>query len=527
MKEKYKELLVIIFVFISSFLIRWNKIESQPYGIEGDEFSLMVTTFLTSHNIPAEEKGIWSMHTSMARDYPIPILINEIGFSLFGRDLISIRKILVLVNSIALIFFYLLCRSFFSRFISLIITILYSFTYYKLISTRIAMGPAYIDIFLYFTFYCLLQTFSLSSKRKYLFAAFSGIGATLSVLTSNISYIIPVICFMYIISQFFNSKITKKELLITIVIFLLPLICFSPKWINSFKEENARKKYALSNWVFNVEKKQFNLSKFQENLLAIKGQLFQGLTYQTSDMLVAYDSPLFPKIITVWAILGLLLSVLKLRKYFFIILWFISTFSMSVIFGLFLPRMWVVGVGSFFVLDGIIMTFFEEQIKNKYLNLFFKIILIFISLIYIKTSLDVFYLDAVNNKSFLSKDREIVDLAKKHKKDIPKKIIFISTPEFNHGIVFPTVNFYFLAEDFRNREIILKTKEDYFQILNKDELIDKELANFAKVEFIIVDNTLLQDDKVKYFLDKFKHKISGNRQYKDFTEISLFTQDEK
>lgn len=521
MKEKYKELLVIILVFVSSFLIRWNKIESKPYGIEGDEFSWMVTSFFSAHQIPAQEKGIWSMHTSMAGDYPVPIFVDKIGFFLFGNDMFSTRKILVLINSIALIFFYLLSRNFFSRFVSMIITLLYSFTYYKLISTRIAMGPAYIDFFLYFTFYSLTKTFYLNSRWKYLFIVFSGIGATLSVLTSNISYIIPVICLIYIFSQLFNSKTAKKEFLVILFIFLLPLIYFSPKWTSSFKEENARKKYALSHSVFDLEKKQFNLSKARENLQTINGQLFKGLTYQTSDMLVFYDSPLFPKIITVWAILGLLFGLISLRRYFFVVLWFISTFSMSVMLGLFLPRMWVIGIGSFFVLDGIIISYFEEQIKNKDINLIFKIILMIIVIIYIRSSLDIFYSKAVNNPSFLSKHREIVDLAKKYKKDIPKKIIFISTPEFNRGVVYPAINYYFLVEDLRNKEIIMKTKEDYFQILNEDELINKSTTNFDAIEFIIIDNSLINSDIVKNFLNNFKNRIVENKRYINFSEIRL------
>jgi len=518
---KNTDLWFLLIILLASFLVRWYQIEKQPYGLEGDEFSWAITSFFNQYKIPAEEKGIWSMHTAMAKSFPTSIFINKIGFLIFGKDILSTRKILVVVSTISLAIFYLLCRGFFSQFISLIITFLYSFSYYKLISTRIAMAPAYIDIFLYFSFFCLIRSFSIRSKFKYLLAMVSGMGVVLSLFTCNIAYIVPIICIGFIVFQFFNPKVSKKQCLLILIIFLLPLIYFSSKWIYNFKEENARKSYALSHVVFDLRKKQLYLSRVKENLQIINTQLFRGLTYETSDMLVSYDSPLISKSITILAIFGLLISFIKLRKYFFIVLWFVLSLGTSVAFGLFLPRMWIVNVGSFFILAGVSLSFLETWVIKKNLVLIFNIIIIIITLIFIKSNLNIFYSKALYNTSYLSKHREIVNLIKKHRKDIPTKTIFISTPDFNHGVIYPSVIFYFLTEHPYSTSMVMKAEERYFQILNEEELIVKLGTDSGSIKFIIIDNSLINNDRIKDNLNKLKDKILEQRSYKDFIEISL------
>lgn len=518
---KNTDLWFLLIVLLASFLVRWYQIEKQPYGLEGDEFSWTITSFFNQYKIPAEQKGIWSMHTDMAKSYPTSIFINKIGFLIFGQDMLSTRKILVVVSAISLAIFYLLCRSFYSQFISLIITLFYSFSYYKLISTRIAMAPAYIDIFLYFSFFCLIKSFSLRSKLKYLLAGISGIGMVLCLFTCNIAYIVPIICIGFIVFQFFNPKVSKKQCLLILFIFLLPLIYFSSKWIYDFKQEEGRKSYALSRVVFDLRKKQLILSQVKENLQIIDMQLFKGLIYETRDMLVAYDNPLIPKSITVLAIFGLLITLTKLRKYFFVVLWFVLSLGTSVAFGLFLPRMWVISVGSFFTLAGISLSFLEAWIIKKNFALIFNIIIVIFGLIYIKSNLNIFYLKALYSPSYLSKHREIVDLIKKHKRNIPTKIIFISTPDFNHGVIYPAVVFYFLADHPHSMSIIMKADDHYFQVLNEDELVTKLETNSSSIKFIIIDNSLINNIKVKDNLNKLKDRILEQKSYKDFTEISL------
>ena len=48
---KNTDLCFILIILLVSFLVRWYKIESLPYGIEGDEFSWSVTSYLNQFKI--------------------------------------------------------------------------------------------------------------------------------------------------------------------------------------------------------------------------------------------------------------------------------------------------------------------------------------------------------------------------------------------------------------------------------------------------------------------------------------------
>ena len=171
---KNTDLWFIFIILLVSFLVRWNNIESLPYGLEGDEFSWSVTSYLNQFKITSEQIGIWSMHESMAKSFPLSIFINKIGFFLFGQDVLSTRKILTIFSVISLTTFYLLSRKFFSQLISLLVTLLYSFSTYKLITTRIPVPHSYNDIFLCLALFFLVHAMATSKKVKYLLLVFSG-----------------------------------------------------------------------------------------------------------------------------------------------------------------------------------------------------------------------------------------------------------------------------------------------------------------------------------------------------------------
>lgn len=518
---KNTDLWFILIILFVSFLVRWYKIETLPYGIEGDEFSWSVTSYLNQFKIPSEQIGIWSMHDSMAKSFPISIIINKYSFLLFGQDILSTRKFLTLLSTISLVTYYLLCRKLFSKTVSLVITLLYSFSAYKLITSRIAVPHSYSDIFLYLAFLFLINGTMTSKKYKYLFLILSGSLFTLGLFIYNLAYITPLIGLGFIFFQFFLEKKSWKEIILIMFFFLLPIIIFLPQVIRSFNLERERKNYALEHVVFDYKKKQFRLPVLKENIVTVSNQLLKGLTYETKDMVVNYKSTLLPKSIVILALISLVLSIIKLKNYFLIFSWFTLPIVSFVLFGIFLPRMWIISAGSFFALSGISLSFLEMWLNKKNLSVIFKIIMVVFVSLYIKFNLNIFYTEALYNPSYLSKHREIVDLVKKHQRDDFTKTIYISSPEFNHGVIYPAVVFYFLSEHPNKASLIMKTKEEYFQIINKDEFKEKLKTEFNSMEYIIIDNSLINDIKVKDDLIKLDDRILEIKSHNNFTEISL------
>ncbi|MDO8529632.1 MAG: glycosyltransferase family 39 protein, partial [bacterium] len=179
------------------------------------------------------------------------------------------------VASIPLLFFFL--RYYFSIYISLLLTLIYSFSFYAIKYSRFAWNPNIIPFF-FILFLISLLKFIESKNEKFggwhiLLAISLGIGIQLHTLLLILMPLLFLLACAYI---FFKEK--RAHFLNFIIILFAVLVLNFPFFIYDFQNEGKN----LKSFFSGTEKKTQKNSSLAENILK-DGQFFiQGNTYAIS-----------------------------------------------------------------------------------------------------------------------------------------------------------------------------------------------------------------------------------------------------
>ena len=508
--------MLIILTF--SFYLRWINLEKLPYGIENDELSSTIATFLKLNNILPSDKGIWSLFngTNIVFDK-----FNQLSFYIFGPDIMSPRKMLALTSSLALIPYHLFSRQFFSRLVSLLLLFLFSFSPYKLIMSRIPHGPVYGDLFLYPSLMLILFFSAKDVKKTVLALFFSGLLINLSIFNYNLAYTMPVMAIVTIFLRGIFLKIKFKKIILYMFIFLLPFI-FSFALIKNGLEIEKSKGYAMVNSVYQINNNIFRPTKLLVNLKTIYGQFFEGLRYDTGDMFVLYSGTLINRVIVLLSIFGLFISIINFKKYYLFIIWFIlGPLIYNLFLGIFWPRTWFLSFGLVYLLAGVTLESLYKTIHkfSPFYKLILILILFFPFIYYYCQYTQKNYFESFNNPAFLISQREIYSIAKRYKDQIGKKILFI-VPELGErpvNAVYATVSFYYLVQNPNKAQYFKKTDRQTLGVIDKWEFENHSETYFKNYRIFVVDNSLLQiSDSILIKFNTYKPVMIKN---KYFTEI--------
>lgn len=520
-----REFALLIIILLISLVIRWRDIENIPYGVENDEFSWIATSLFHQHNILASEKGVWSLHDTSAQRFPVSIVINQISFKLFGTDFLSPRKILTLVHIVSLIFFYLLARKFITSNGALLITLLYSFSAYKLIASRIVGTGVFSELFVYPALLLLLSINPKNLIRSFIYTFISGISILLSILTSNLAYILPFVSIATILFTVVIKKISIKLTILLIILFLLPLILFYQKWFIGINGEVADKSYALVNKTFDLKEKKLYTNHFIGNITTAKEQLFNSLKYSTGDMFILFPGSLVNSLISWGFILGAVSALFNFKKYFILVVWlFTSAFTYQIILGLLYPRMWILTVGLIHLFAGIaIDKIYKIGSKQKAIQIIIWGLFLASSSYIIYSELSLYYKYAIYNPSFLISHREVIEITKKWRGDLGKNVLFIA-PE---GIASPTnintihtaTSFMYLISNPGKADSLKQYDRAALGVLTKHEFISNIETFLSGEKVLVIDNTILSDME-----KELKQNNSCNYStipYRYFTELEV------
>lgn len=499
------ELCAVVVIIICSFVVRWHQIETSPNGFDGDETAWVTTSLFNKHNILASEKGLWELNDGLAESFPVSVKINQLGFLIFGNDIYSARKILAILSVFSLTVFYFLTRKFFDTITSFCLTLLYSFSTYKLILSRIAEEPSYSDLFLYFF---ILMILSISSKNKllnFLFALLATIGLLLGTFSYSLAFFFPLLGLILLIIQLIKTKLRLRDKFFIFLIFLIPLISTAPKWVNNIILESDRKSYGLENAAISLKDHLFYPQVLQQNIIIARDELFKGLTYETGDMIINFNKTIIPLPIVYLGIFGVFLGLFNFKKYYSLHAWLLLAFPFIVLFGFLSARMWVNTVGALFIFSGVSIGFFSKLLKQKYLK-FVPFFLYFFTLVVIYLNLFEFYESALHNSSFIKKSREVVEFGREFKDELVSDLAFVSNPDFNQSTIYHLISFYYLgAHPEKESEIKNMTMEE-MSIFTPDFFSSSPGYLFDGYKFIIIDNNVL--DKMADILKQLpKRKV--------------------
>lgn len=517
-------ILLLVSIVVLSFIIRWKDIETVPYGIENDELEWIATSLFHENNILASEKGVWSLYDTLAFNYPVSTKLISLSFKIFGTDFLSARKILSFSHVISLIFFYFLARKFLSKNTSLLVTLLYSLSTYNLISGKIVVsGGGFSELFIYPSLILLLSIDPKKIIQSYLYSLLSGILMLVSFLNYSLVFLFPIVC---IVTIFFICRVKKSTIgraIVLSIFFLLPLLVFNQKLGKNISGDAINKSYALVNATFDFKDKKIYMNRFMRNIDTARNNLFNSLQYSTSDMVVSFPGPLVNKWISVGFLLGLVLALFNLKKYFTIVVWLlISSFTYNIVIGLLYPRWWIFTVSVIYLFSGVVIDkVCEVTLQKKQSLLFIWIAILSLSSYIIYRDLSYYYKYAINNSAYLGAHRELVDITKKWKNEIGKKVLVIipdSSPT-NTNTAYTIVSFNYLSSN-PNQVVYLKNaNRTTLGVLKDQEFIENNKIYLVTEKILIVDNRVVPE--IKDFIKKNQRCDSATQTNKYFSEISL------
>lgn len=482
-----KELVFLLVILLFSFLIRWHNINSQPYGIEGDEFAWTASSMLVKYDKIPSDFSVWQPISHLTTVFPITIKLNQLSFYLFGDDFLSPRKMISLLSTVGLLYFYLFLRSFVSWKSACIGVLLYSLSSYKLISSLIPLQGMYSELF----FYPALLFLSFLEPRNrtisILFIIMSSICMTLSFLTYNVGFLLPFFALCTVLYVIHMKKIKRKDTIVFFsILLLLSLLSLIVSWKTIYSELTNRS-FMLGNSVISytptilIHPKQ--LIANGENVIH---QLFFQLENHTSDMLLTHSSTIIPKPLGLLFLIGLLFAFFS-PVYSLLIIIFITQMAIyHILLGLYQPRIWIITVGLLYML----MAVYIEKllfITRKVGGLFQPIaILMFFLFSLVAVHQDsVVYQQILKNQSYKHDIREIVELVRGKKKEIGDKFVFVA--DENSDIVYITSAFYYLSY---HGNISINDKLS-LGIVNTSQIIDKFDLIPANYSIIGFENTNL------------------------------------
>lgn len=253
-------------MFFDSFL---KKIKSKK--IELVIFTIIIATgiFLRSYNFsdwlhfeldqaydfnvvsPAVENGMGNLPllgtnvgAGTLRLGPAFYYMEYVSAKIFGNTPQGHAMLTLLLNIAALPFFYLLCRRYFSKIISLGLLAIFSVSFYSVMYSRFSWSPNVLPFLIIFSFYALLR--SVSSKEKHPSRWFLICAAAIAITSQihlNSFLVIPpaALLFIAIKRPRFNWKVWLSALAIIFIIY-------SPVVLNDIKThgqnfEDFKKKF--------------------------------------------------------------------------------------------------------------------------------------------------------------------------------------------------------------------------------------------------------------------------------------------
>lgn len=348
--NKYQISLIVFLIFLTAIFLRFWNIELIPGGFSEQEDS----TVRTIASLTRENMWLAGGYYNAAYIY-----IAYLWANIFELSINSLRYLSATIGSATVILSYFFIKNWFSRKISIFMTLLFSFSSFHIAASRLILPEILLPFILLLSF--IVTTYAYRTKNIWLFG-FSGMLFGLGFYTSPAFLLIPLVL-IFSGWYFFvkNKKFIlgyKQELSVALAGFGAVII---PYIVSFYNNPGAYLDY------YNFST---SLQGFAINISQLSAILFSSGSQNYLYNIRA--EPLFDPFIFVTAIGGILFAIISIqrRKYLFIILWF---FFLSVYASIrpnltgidLLGLIPVIYVFSALIIDYILDRWFETFPKNK------------------------------------------------------------------------------------------------------------------------------------------------------------------
>jgi hypothetical protein len=490
------ELVALLLILAAAFTIRWWNIDRAPSGLEQDEVDWVAAAFFNKYGVSPVQQGIWAGAASTARIFPVSIFLIQTGFTLFGDDPLSARKMAVLCSVVSLFFFYLFLKELTSTAPALMVLLLYAFSTYKLISGAIPFQHPFLDLCLYPACLLLLGCLKqLKAGRPFApgMLAFCSAACLLAcVFTYNVCYLMPVVFAATLVVYAAWNRTRLFRSILAVFLFLAPFLLFSKPIYKSIVNESQRGSYAFERSAVDLKYRSIDFGQAFENAKSAARLVFRHMDYENSDMLARYDTALIDPVAGLLLLLGLIAALGKPKKYCFVLVWlFVGLLPFHVLFGFLLPRMWFVNFGLLYMFAALGV---EKAIAGgrRIGGGRLRILLLCIGLIPLGFALyrnvETFYTSAVKNFTFRNDLKEVSEIAKRLKPHLKERVLFI-TEERSYNYTRTLVAFHWLAANKPRAGTLNDLGRSGLGVFSQREL-QQAFASMPAREFLVVEKPL-------------------------------------
>ncbi len=197
---------------------------------------------------------------SFLRLGPAFYYLEYLSAQVFGDTPTGIAVIVLLLALASIPLFYFFSRYYFSQKISLILTLLYSFSFYFVMFSRYAWNPNPLPFFTLLTFYSLLRATRKNIQHKMFWFSLTAISLAITTQLHFLSFIIvPAVVFFYLIFRYPRTSIKYwVSAILLIILFYSPVIINEIKtggknteqfWVASENKSHKKGKHNLAETV--------------------------------------------------------------------------------------------------------------------------------------------------------------------------------------------------------------------------------------------------------------------------------------
>lgn len=337
--------ILVLLIFISSVAVRTDTVTQHFYGIEQDEIEWSAIPILQSAGLDPVVFGVWSRQVFSSKIYPISTGLLSLAYGLLGKNIYSARVCLVFLLSFSCVPFFLLIRKIGSKFSALASLLLFAFSSYYLSLGLVAEQPPFIPVFYICTltflgFFVFPSDRPVTVKNLTLYAFFVSFFSVATMLTYNQNFLLPFILIgTLLLSLVINPtrwRAGKKAIFIALAI---PYIFFGKHLVDSFLSELPQR-YALENSAISRVGGTYlvDFAQIQKNTQAFMVVLVDRIGV---DMVIQHNHPLVPKLVLVLCVFGLMFSLVRFNRYYFIFPLLVQVIIQHMVLGLNLPRMMI------------------------------------------------------------------------------------------------------------------------------------------------------------------------------------------
>lgn len=233
--------LLIFFVFLSAFLLRFISLNKLPSGLDQDETAIGYNAFLIN-STGRDEWGIrYPLYFKSFGDYKLPIYIYTVSFfeRLIGVNSWAVRLPSAISGFLSVVvLFFLIKKLTNNNVLALSSSFLLAINPWSVFLSRAGFET---NLATFFILLGLYLYYLFKDKYNLFFGVLSVIFFSLSIYTYNVTRVIaPLIFISLIIYDYFTSKFNKKNLL-KVVFLLFLLFIFSLPFLMSLLNASGLK----------------------------------------------------------------------------------------------------------------------------------------------------------------------------------------------------------------------------------------------------------------------------------------------